>query len=208
MDTVSPETGKFRCITDGLGRASGITFRTGGPDLRPDAERDDHEDRRWLRNELVLRATDNNTYATGIYTDAIEGTQKPRKVVMLDCAIGATTRPRDADRLFVTYSRFEQYPDVWTTDLAFGGGKQLTDACAFQSGHMNKNVLGAMLRSDKAETFGGVEPFHGAFGHRDVSYFGRHPRIAMTWLSVVRVATEARRRQKVERRSFACPKCL
>ena len=129
---VSPETGKFRCITDGLGRASGITFRTGGPDLRPDAERDDHEDRRWLRNELVLRATDNNTYATGIYTDAIEGTQKPRKVVMLDCAIGATTRPRDADPLFVTYSRFEQYPDVWTTDLAFGGGKQLTDACAIR----------------------------------------------------------------------------
>jgi dipeptidyl aminopeptidase/acylaminoacyl peptidase len=129
---VSPETGKFRCITDGLGRASGITFRTGGPDLRPDAERDDNEKRRWLRDELVLRATDNNTYATGIYTDAIAGTAKPRKVVMRDCAMGSMTRPRDADRLFVTYSRFDQYPDVWTTDLAFAGGKQLTDGCAIQ----------------------------------------------------------------------------
>lgn len=126
---ISPETGNFRCVTDGLGRASGITFRNGGPDLRPDADRDDNEKRRWLRNELVLRATNNETYATGIYTDAIAGSAKPRKIVMRDCAIGRATRPRDADRLFVTFSRWDQYPDVWTTDLSFGSTKKLTDAC-------------------------------------------------------------------------------
>lgn len=126
---VSPETGKFRCVTDGLGRASGIAFRMGGPDLRPDADRDDNEKRRWMRNDLVLRATNTNTYATGIYTDSVEGTAKPRKVVMKNAALGRATRPRDADRLFVTYSRFNQYPDVWATDLAFDNAKKLTDAC-------------------------------------------------------------------------------
>ena len=126
---VSPETGKFRCVTDGLGRASGISFRSGGPDLRPDAERDDNEKNRWLRNELRLRATNTNTYATGYYTDSIVGTGKPRKIVMKNLAIGQVTRPRDADRLFVTYSRYDMFPDVWTTDLAFEGGKKLTDGC-------------------------------------------------------------------------------
>lgn len=126
---VSPETGKFRCITDGLGRASGIAFRVGGPDLRPDAERNDNEKLRWMRNDLVLRATNTNTYATGIYTDSVMGTAKPRKVVMKNAALGRATRPQDADRLFVTFSRYDQYPDVWTTDLAFGNARRLTDAC-------------------------------------------------------------------------------
>ncbi len=126
---VSPETGKFRCVTDGLGRASGISFRTGGPDLRPDANRDDNEKRRWLRNELRLRATDTNTYASGYYSDSIVGTSKPRKIVMKNLAIGQVSRPRNADRLFVTYSRYDMFPDVWTTDLAFEGGKKLTDGC-------------------------------------------------------------------------------
>jgi len=126
---VSPETGKYRCVTDGLGRASGISFRTGGPDLRPDAERDDNEKRRWIRNELSLRATDENTYATGFYVDSVTGTGKPKKIMMRDQSVSVAARPRDADRLFVTFSSWDQYPDVWTTDLAFGNPKKLTDGC-------------------------------------------------------------------------------
>ncbi len=125
---ISPETGAFRCVTDGLGRASNTRFRLGGPDLRPDAERDDYEKRRWLRNELQLAATDQNTYAEGFYADTIEGVAKPRKLFMKDASIDVT-RPQDADRLFVTFSRFDQYPDVWTTNLDFGAARQLTDAC-------------------------------------------------------------------------------
>ena len=126
---VDPQTGKFRCVTDGLGRASGITFRNSGVDLRPDAERDDNEERRWLHNELVLSATDTNTYATGYYTDTIDGAAKPKKVVMKDASLRGVSRPKDADRLFMTFSRFDQFPDVWTSDLAFGGAKKLTDGC-------------------------------------------------------------------------------
>ncbi|MCK5941813.1 MAG: S9 family peptidase [Planctomycetes bacterium] len=126
---IDPRTGAFRCVTDGLGRASGIAFRNSGLDLRPDQERDDNEKRRWLRNELVLSATDTNTYATGYYTDTIDGVAKPKKVFMKDARIGSVRRPKDADRLFMTFSRFDQFPDVWTTDLAFGRAKKLTNGC-------------------------------------------------------------------------------
>ncbi|MFK7741812.1 MAG: alpha/beta hydrolase family protein [Planctomycetota bacterium] len=126
---ISPETGDYRCVTDGLGRASGIRFRNSSVDLRPDAERDDNEKRRWLRNEMVLSATDTNTYAQGYYTDAITGASKPKKVVMRDASMGRVTRPENADRLFLTMSRFDMFPDVWTTDLSFGKGRKLTDGC-------------------------------------------------------------------------------
>ncbi len=129
---VDPKTGAFRCVTDGLGRASGITFRNSSVDLRPDAERDDNEKRRWLRNELVLSATDTNTYATGYYTDTIDGAGKPKKLVMKDASVSGVSRPEDADRLFMTFSRYDQFPNVWTSDLAFGGAKKLTDGCALR----------------------------------------------------------------------------
>jgi len=75
---------------------------------------------------------------------------------------------------------------------------KLADASALQSGHVDENVLRAMLGRDEAEAFSCVKPFHGAFSHRDISFFSATRRIAMTWLSVVRVATEAERRQKIE----------
>lgn len=129
---INPQTGAFRCVTDGLGRASGITFRNSSVDLRPDADRDDNEKRRWLRNEMVLSATNTNTYATGYYTDTIDGVGKPKKVVMKNARIGGVSRPKNADRLFMTFSRYDQFPDVWTSDLGFGGAKKLTNGCAMR----------------------------------------------------------------------------
>ena len=126
---VSPSTGEFRCVTDGMGRAAKLRLRNARVDLRPDAERDDDEDRTWLRDELVLKAVDQETYAEGYYVDSISGLGKPRKLLLEDRGIGGVTRPQDADRLFVTFNKFDEYPDVWTTDLAFGGARKLTDAC-------------------------------------------------------------------------------
>ena len=48
---------------------------------------------------------------------------------MKDASLRGVSRPKDADRLFMTFSRFDQFPDVWTSDLAFGGAKKLTDGC-------------------------------------------------------------------------------
>ncbi|MCR9244648.1 MAG: prolyl oligopeptidase family serine peptidase [bacterium] len=126
---VNPKNGAFRCITDGLGRATNTTFRIASVDLRPDAERDDNERRRWVEGDLVLSASNRDTYATGYWTDSLDHVGRPRKLAMRDCAMGRPTRPKDADRLFFTMSRWDQYPDVWTTDLNFGNAKKLTNGC-------------------------------------------------------------------------------
>ncbi len=126
---IDPQNGAFRCVTDGFGRENGIALRNSSVDLRPDADRDDNEKRRWLRNELVLTATDTDTYTTGYFTDTIDGTAAPKMVVMKDARISGVSRPKDADRLFMTFSRFDQFPDVWTSDLAFDDPKKLTDGC-------------------------------------------------------------------------------
>ena len=126
---VDPKSGAFRCVTDGLGRAKGLTLRNSRVDLRPDASRDDEEEERWLRNELVLTATNTETYATGYYTDTIDGDSEPKELVMKDARVSGVSRPEDADRLFMTFSRFDQFPDVWTSDLAFQGARKLTDGC-------------------------------------------------------------------------------
>ena len=126
---INPATGSFRCVTDGFGRATNTTLRIARTDLRPDAERDDNEERRFVSGTLLFKATNMDTYAEGYYTDSVEETGRPRKLLMKDCGIGSATRPRDADRLFLTFSRWDQYPDVWTTDLSFKNAKKLTDAC-------------------------------------------------------------------------------
>ena len=126
---VNPATGASRCVTDGAGRAGSIRFRVAGPDLRPDANRDDDEDDDFLKGTVSLSATNLDTYEQGYYRDSIEGMAPPRKLIMQDRSIGSVSRPRDADRLFMTFSRFEEYPDIWTTDLAFEEPRKLTDAC-------------------------------------------------------------------------------
>lgn len=49
---------------------------------------------------------------------------------------------------------------------------QLADAGTLKRADVDEHVLGTTCRGDEAETFGGVEPFHGALGHRDVSCSG------------------------------------
>ena len=126
---INPATGESRCVTEGSGRANSIRFRVAGPDLRPDATRDDDEDKDFLEGAVSLSATNLDTYEQGYYSDSIEGMAPPRKLIMQDRAIGSVSRPRDADRLFMTFSRFDEYPDIWTTDLAFEEPRKLTDAC-------------------------------------------------------------------------------
>ncbi|MCA8948139.1 MAG: S9 family peptidase [Planctomycetes bacterium] len=139
---VNPQTGAYRCVTDGLGRATNTELRVTRIDLRPDSERErseeeaeenpegeDPEDERFLAGQLVLKATNQDTYAQGYYLDSLDEIGRPRKLIMKECSIGNPTRPRDADRLFLSFQRFDEFPDIWTTDLAFAGARQLTDAC-------------------------------------------------------------------------------
>ena len=41
-----------------------------------------HRWQRWLRDRMVLRVTNLDTYARGYYTDSISAVSKPRKLVI------------------------------------------------------------------------------------------------------------------------------
>ena len=46
---------------------------------------------------------------------------------------------------------------------------EMGEAGALERRDVHEDVLRALLRLDEAEALGGVEPFHGAVGHREIS---------------------------------------
>jgi len=59
---------------------------------------------------------------------------------------------------------------------------QLADASTLDCRDVHEHIFATGCRGDKAETFGGVEPFHGAIGHRVYSCLFRHPQHAVARL--------------------------
>jgi hypothetical protein len=56
-----------------------------------------------------------------------EGARRnPEKVVMLDKAFGAVTKAKNADTVVFTLSRFEEFPDLWVSDLTFKDMKKVS----------------------------------------------------------------------------------
>jgi hypothetical protein len=75
---------------------------------------------------------------------------------------------------------------------------QMADSGAFQRCRVDKHVLVTLYWCYESKGFGKNKPFHGAVGHLDISCIYATRLNAMAWPSVVRVATEAERRQKIE----------
>ena len=116
---VKPDGTGGRNITGGEGRKQQITFRYRSMDP---------EERTVPANKpLLLSATDDRTRATGFYRLAnLATTTAPEKVVMLDKAFGAVNKARKADTVVFTLSRFEEYPDLWVSDLSFKDMKKVS----------------------------------------------------------------------------------
>ena len=106
-----PDGSEARMITDGYGRAYGLSFRY--VRLDPDETFVDPE------AELLLRTTNEETMATGFYTDSVGGNEYPREIMMVDKAIGNPTKARAADVLMFTQSTFSEYPDIWVSGMDF-----------------------------------------------------------------------------------------
>ena len=120
---ISPATGDATNVTDGFGRANKMTLRY----ARLDNELD------YIPDDVLLSARDNETMATGYYNDPLVEARTPRKIVMMDKAIGGLRKAEDADRLFFTLSTWAEFPNLWTSAMDFSGMEQLTDANPQQS---------------------------------------------------------------------------
>jgi dipeptidyl aminopeptidase/acylaminoacyl peptidase len=78
---------------------------------------------------IYLSATDEATRATGNYRMRLGPTPStPERLIMLDKALGAPTKARDADVVVFTMSRFNEFPDLWVSNMNFASPTKISNA--------------------------------------------------------------------------------
>ena len=114
-----PRDGSARNVTDGYGRAQNLRFRY--VDLDDDEEAIDPDD-------LLLSAFDYATRAEGFYRDAVGSGRPPERLVMMDYNFSTPEKADEAGRLLFTRESYQDFPDLWTSDLDFEPMRRLSDA--------------------------------------------------------------------------------
>ncbi len=124
---VFPDRRPAKNLTLGAGRAAKIQWRV--QKIEPVKEGDEE---RGLdpAKPLCLRGESEETRATGFYLTTFDSTQPPRRVLWADKNFRYAGRALAADVLLLTASRFDEFPDVWTTNASFAAPKKVTDGGA------------------------------------------------------------------------------
>jgi dienelactone hydrolase len=126
-----------RMITNGIGRKNQITFRysrTEQPQQSAEPEegglRQRAQDAPTVSSTrpIILSAVDENTRASGLYRVTVGETAEPVRLVMTDKSFGVPIKARDANVYVFTMSRFEEFPNLWTSSGAFTDMKKISDA--------------------------------------------------------------------------------
>ncbi len=109
-----------RNATAGAGRAAQVVLRY---------QRLDPEERVIpAGTPVLLDATNDRTKASGFYRTTLSAPSKPVEVVMMDRAFGTPIKAKAADVVVYTLSRFDEFPDLWTSDLTFVNPRKISDA--------------------------------------------------------------------------------
>ena len=122
---IRPDGTGARMVTAGEGRRQQIVFRYRALDPEQRAIPVD--------KPLLLSANEDRSEDSGFYRVAPNSTAAPEKLVMLAKAFGQIVKAKNADRLVVTQSRFEEFPDLWVTDTGFRDMKRVSNANPQQS---------------------------------------------------------------------------
>ncbi|HEX7051945.1 MAG TPA: prolyl oligopeptidase family serine peptidase [Longimicrobiales bacterium] len=109
-----------RNITDGVGRAENLRFRF--VDLDPETDAIDPD------APLLLSAFHLWTKADGFYRDRVAGSGRPERILMQDRSFSYPRKAEDADVLLFTRESFQEFPDLWVSDLNFEGMKRISEA--------------------------------------------------------------------------------
>ncbi len=123
---IKPDGSAPRMVTGGEGRKQQLVFRyrTFDPDERAVP----------MNKPLLLTTTNDATKATGYYrVNPAAGSGAPEKIVMIDKAMGAATKAKNADVVVFTQSRTEEFPDLWVSDTSFRNPRKVSNANPQQS---------------------------------------------------------------------------
>jgi dipeptidyl aminopeptidase/acylaminoacyl peptidase len=128
--------GKAVNLTNGVGRAQEIRFRVtrfgagggggggrGGRGGGAAAEEDDGID---LTKPITLSASGDRTKKSGYWQ--VTAGQDPQPIIWVDKNIGGVQKAAEADRIIFTQQDFNEFPDIWTSNLSFAAPRKVTDA--------------------------------------------------------------------------------
>ena len=115
-------------ITEGNGRKEKIQYRVARLDI---SDNEDDDDRGIdPAKPLYLRAVHLETRDTGIFRDSLSGNRAPEKLLWGAKNFNFAGKAMDADVVLLTASRFDEFPDLHTTDLTFKTLKKVSDGGA------------------------------------------------------------------------------
>ena len=118
---MDPDGSSPRRITEGFGRENDLSFRITRIGSGPRSSTIDPDE------TLMLKTTNMATMAQGFYRDRISGDRLPRRLIMLDKAIGNPRKAENANRYMFTRNSFDEFPDIWVSDTRFGNMKKVSD---------------------------------------------------------------------------------
>jgi dipeptidyl aminopeptidase/acylaminoacyl peptidase len=116
---IKPDGSRPRMITEGFGRKNDLSFRY----TRLDPEEITIDPKK----SMLLRATNQETMAQGFFQDQVTGKKAPKKLMMVDKRFGSPNKAKKANRLLFSRSSFDQYPDLWVSDLNIGNARKITE---------------------------------------------------------------------------------
>jgi len=117
-------------LTEGVGRENNIRFRY----VDPEADYSgfggalDDSDPIPADEDVLLSAFHIYTKQDGFYRDRFDGARPPRQLLMEDFAFSTPRKPDEADLYVLTRQTFEEYPDLWVTDLDFQDWDRISHA--------------------------------------------------------------------------------
>jgi dipeptidyl aminopeptidase/acylaminoacyl peptidase len=117
---INPDGSNAHNITEDSGRKNNLSFRY--IDLDPDEVTINPD------KTILLAATNEETMVSGFYRDKVNGNALPTKLIMTDKSFGRRPfKAKKTDRLLFTRSSFDEFPDLWVSDLDFKNLKKITD---------------------------------------------------------------------------------
>lgn len=117
---INPDGSNAHTITEDFGRRNDLSFRY--IDLDPDEVTINPN------KSILLQTTNEETMASGFYRDKVNGNALPTKLLMADKSFGRRPyKAKKADRMIFTRCSFEEFPDLWISDLDFSNPQKITD---------------------------------------------------------------------------------
>ena len=83
--------------------------------------------------DLLLEAFDLDSKASGFYRDRVRGNREPQRLMMEPRRFGSPQKAKDADVIVFTRESFEEFPDLWASNLSFENMQRLSHANPQQS---------------------------------------------------------------------------